>query len=126
MTMPDGACPINNRTISATRMLAEEMLVGISGDQAGKIHGSQRNFYGQCPDHGTVLFSLPIGNHGTILEKNMRQMFPKDLRKVLLDRLSGQERKDFNEAWHGRHSPDEQTIARWRQMIAGALPSSET
>jgi hypothetical protein len=90
-------------------MQSEEVAVSSS---SGEIHGTQRNFDGACPTHGPF-WDGPIGHHSTLLESQLKKMFPKDTRKILLERLSPEEWKIFQKALEGKLFAEPARIQSW-------------
>jgi hypothetical protein len=108
----------------AVKMQSEETAVSNS---SGEIHATQRNFEDRCPIHGPF-WDGPIGHHSTLLENQLKEMFPKDTRKMLLARLSADERKVFKKALEGKLFAEPARIHSWQAlaMMHAAKPRSRS
>ncbi len=108
----------------ALKLQSEEMAISSS---SGEIHGTQRNFYGACPTHGPF-WGGPIGHHSTLQESQLKKMFPKDTRKILLARLPADERKAFKKTLEGKLFAERARIQSWQTltMMHAAKPRSRS
>ena len=92
-------------------MICEEILIPSSG---GHVYAAQRTFRGECQRCGPVR-TLHRGHHSTIHEKEMkRRMFPKDVRTIIREKLTGRELRAFNLAIEGKISPTAEQLQRWK------------
>jgi hypothetical protein len=96
----------------ALKLQSEEVAVSNS---SGEIHFAQRNFDGACPTHGPF-WDGPIGNHSTLLESQLKKMFPRDTRKIILTRLSADERKAFKKALESKLHVEPARIHFWQAL----------
>lgn len=95
---------------------SEEM---IASNVTGRLLDAEcvaRHF--KCPQHGVFYAPRITGNHSTILEKKMRQLFPKKVWKKLRARLEAAERKEFNEALNGKRIVGDDKLARWQGLLS--------
>lgn len=79
--------------------------------------GHQRMFEGVCPQHGRRIRGFPGEGHSTILESRLKKMFSKADRKELLAALTGQDRRNFQKAIHGRFVWDATDAAVWKEIV---------
>jgi len=81
----------------ALKLQSEEMAISI-------VRGNPQDsaeFLWRVSDPRIVL-GWPIGHHSTLLESQLKKMFPKDTRKILLARLPADERKAFKKTLEGK------------------------
>jgi ribosomal protein S27AE len=79
------------------------------------VHFVVRRFQAVCPNCGPF-FHDRVGHHGTITEKQMKQLFPKRERRRLRDALSEGERKPFVRTLAGKREPRDGEIKRWLEV----------
>ena len=87
----------------------------VISSSSGEIHGTQRNFDGACRTHGPF-WDGSIGHHSTLLESRLKRMFPKNTRKILLARLSADERKALKKALEGKLFAEPERIQSWQAL----------
>lgn len=93
-------------------MATEMVAVSKSGD----IKGAQRNFVGECPEHGQVSAKAKLGHHGTVNEAAMKRLFPKEARESIWPQLTEAEQEVFKQALHGHNLPTKGQVRRWLQF----------
>ena len=76
------------------------------------VCGVGRQFSVTCPVCGPSFYDKP-GHHGTIAEKRMTELFPRDTRRRLRNVLSPDDRKRFKGALAGTREPKDSDIKRW-------------
>lgn len=117
MTKPPATCYKCGAPLANVRLQAELAAVAQDGDVAA----TQRNFLGDCPEHGTV-FAWHIGNHSTLGEKELRRRYPKATYKCLMGLLPREDADKFSRAFHGKYKPTPGDIDLWDRYAVDAVP----
>jgi hypothetical protein len=109
MAMPAAKCPTCEAEVTAHKMLAEEIVVGIKSPQVDEVN---RIFIARCEQHGEFRIDRPNGHHTTIGEKEFRAAFERRCR----DSLSGDDKQKFDKAWEGKYRPTQEDLKRWSKI----------
>lgn len=112
MTMPIGYCPHCRARVDNVQLRAELAAV----DPEGHVRATQRNFVGDCPEHGTVFINYQIGHHSTIGEALLGRRYDKATRRRISARLCPQERRKFRRAINGKYHWTRTDLSRWDRL----------
>lgn len=86
--------------------------------QTGKVLSSRR-FPLLCCEHGGLgdEKNERSGHHATLWRAEFESRFPRNVRKILLGKLSPDERQAFVDMREGRRRPDWALLEEWRKNI---------
>ena len=109
-------CDLCGQKLADTKMTAE-MAIAKPNDKAIPELGHQRMFEGVCPEHGRRIRGFPEEGHSTILESRLKKRFSKVERKAVMRVLERADRKQFQQALHGRYLWDEEDAVAWEAIL---------
>lgn len=117
MAEPDIRCDVCGARLKNARMSAELFLIEPGEKRIGPQR-HQRNFEGDCPQHGKRIAAFPSEGHSTLLESWLGKLFSKEERRALKDTLEPEERRDFRDALRGQFAWDAKDVSYWKSKLS--------
>lgn len=123
VSLPSGQCPHCGAELTNMRSRGEYALVA---PDTRRVHGTQRMFLGDCPDHGPMFALHKIGHHSTLGSKALRRRYPGRFQRIVKANLTSKQRSRFSKAMRGQYHPTPADIRHWDTLASGQVQASPT